>query len=36
VIFSIREVVTEIRRAGLDLDPGFIPWLGVVMKFYYE
>jgi hypothetical protein len=36
VIFSIREVVTEVRRAGLDLDPGFIPWLGVVIKFYYE
>ena len=36
VIFSMREVVTEVRRAGLDLDPGFIPWLGVVIKFYYE
>ncbi|MGE4560564.1 MAG: hypothetical protein AB7E77_10200 [Desulfobulbus sp.] len=36
VIFSIREVVTEVRRAGLDLDPGFVPWLGVVIKFHYE
>lgn len=36
VIFSMREMVTEVRRVGLDLDPGFIPWLGVVMKFHYE
>ena len=35
-IFSIRDVSTDIRRAGLDLDPGFIPWLGAVVKFYYE
>lgn len=36
VIFSLRDVSTEIRRAGLDLDPGFIPWLGVIIKYYYE
>ncbi|WLE98045.1 MAG: hypothetical protein QTN59_04235 [Candidatus Electrothrix communis] len=36
VMFSLRDVSIEVRRAGLDLDPGFIPWLGVVIKFYYE
>jgi hypothetical protein len=36
VKLSLDEVSTEIRRAGLDLDPGYIPWLGVVMKFGYE
>jgi hypothetical protein len=29
-------VSTDIRRAALDLDPGFLPWLGVVIKFTYE
>ena len=34
--FPMSEVSTEIRRAGLDLDPGWLPWLGVVMRFVYE
>jgi hypothetical protein len=34
--FSLDEVSTEIRRAGLDLDPGYVPWLGVVLKYVYE
>lgn len=25
----------DVRRAGLDLDPGFLPWLGVVVRFCY-
>lgn len=36
VHFSLRDVATELRRAALDLDPGFLPWLGVVMRFRYE
>jgi hypothetical protein len=24
-----------VRRAGLDLDPGWIPWLGTVMRYLY-
>lgn len=35
-IFSLRHVSTDIRRAALDIDPGFLPWLGVVIKFNYE
>ncbi len=26
----------RIRRAGLDLDPGWVPWLGRVVAFHYE
>jgi hypothetical protein len=35
VRFSLDDVSTDIRRAGLDLDPGWVPWLGVVMRFIY-
>ncbi len=33
--FSIDDVSVDIRRAGLDLDPGWLPWLGVVVRFTY-
>jgi hypothetical protein len=36
VRFSLDDVSTEIRRAGLDLDPGYVSWLGVVVRFVYE
>jgi hypothetical protein len=36
VRLSLDEVTTEIRRAGLDLDPGYLRWLGAVVKFVYE
>jgi hypothetical protein len=26
----------RLRRAALDLDPGFVPWLGCVVRFRYE
>jgi hypothetical protein len=29
------EVDTAVRRAGLDLDPGWVPWLGCVVRFVY-
>ncbi|MFZ5446329.1 MAG: hypothetical protein ACOZQL_40450 [Myxococcota bacterium] len=32
---SLDEVDTELRRAGLDLDPGWLPWLGAVVRFRY-
>ncbi len=34
--FSLRDVSVSIRKAGLDLDPGFVPWLGVVIRFVYQ
>jgi hypothetical protein len=35
VRLSLRDVSTSIRRAGLDLDPGYVDWLGVVVRFVY-
>jgi hypothetical protein len=36
VKLSLDDVTTDIRRAGLDLNPGYVPWLGVVVVFVYE
>ncbi len=36
VRLSLNDVSTALRRAGLDLDPGYVPWLGVVVRFVYE
>jgi hypothetical protein len=36
VHLSLDEMSTDLRKAGLDLDPGYIQWLGVVIKFFYE
>ncbi|HXU44260.1 MAG TPA: hypothetical protein VN783_01935, partial [Thermoanaerobaculia bacterium] len=36
VHLSLDEVSTDIRRARLDLDPDFVPWLGVVLRFSYD
>src|SRR5581483_1812799 len=33
--YSLDDVSTEIRFAGLDFDPGWISWLGVVVRFVY-
>jgi hypothetical protein len=35
VRLELDEVSTEVRRAGLDLDLGFVPWLGCVVRFVY-
>jgi hypothetical protein len=35
VHLRLDEVSLETRRAGLDLDPGWIPWLGVAVRFLY-
>ncbi len=33
--FALSEADSRIRRAGLDLDPGWLPWLGCVVRFRY-
>lgn len=33
---AAREADVRIRRAALDLDPGYLPWLGCVMRFVYD
>jgi len=35
VFFESGAVDLRIRRAGLDLDPGWVPWLGRVLRFHY-
>ena len=33
--FAIEDVSLDIRRAGLDRDPEWVPWLGIVLRFIY-
>jgi hypothetical protein len=33
---SLNDVRLDVRRAGLDLDPGWLRWLGAVVSFVYE
>jgi hypothetical protein len=32
---DLEAVDLRLRRAGLDLDPGWVPWLGRVLCFHY-
>ena len=34
--FPLAGVDTTIRRLGLDLDPGWLPWLGCVLRIHYD
>jgi hypothetical protein len=34
--FELADVDIRIRRAGLDIDPGWVPWLGRVVTFHYR
>jgi hypothetical protein len=36
VHLRLADVDLDLRRAGLDLDPGYVPWLGCVVRFVYE
>ena len=31
----LADVSVELRRAALDLDPGFLPWLGILLRYRY-
>ncbi|TRO58535.1 hypothetical protein [Streptomyces sp. IB201691-2A2] len=33
--FALSDAEPAIRRAGLDLDPGWVPWLGSVVRYVY-
>jgi hypothetical protein len=35
VFFRLTAADVRIRRAGLDLDPGWVPWFGRVVAFHY-
>jgi len=36
VVLRLDEVDVDVRVAALDLDPGWVPWLGTVVRFHYE
>lgn len=36
VHLSLDDVSVDLRRAALDIDPGWVPWLGSVVRFRYE
>jgi hypothetical protein len=36
VQLRLDDVDVDVRRAGLDLDPGWVPWLGSVVRFRYD
>ncbi|MGC5075656.1 hypothetical protein [Agrococcus sp. DT81.2] len=36
ICLSLADVDRDIRRAGLDVDPGWLAWLGRVVRFRYE
>lgn len=33
--FSLEDVSLDIRRVGLDRNPDWVPWLGIVLRFVY-
>lgn len=35
VHLRLDDVDVDVRRAGLDLDPGWVPWLGTVVRFVH-
>ena len=35
VYYRLDAVRLDVRRAGLDIDPGWLPWLGKVVRFHY-
>jgi hypothetical protein len=35
VRLPLATVDLTIRRAGLDIDPGWLPWLGAVVRYVY-
>ncbi|MEU9372832.1 hypothetical protein AB0D94_03510 [Streptomyces sp. NPDC048255] len=35
VRLAVADVDVAVRRAGLDLDPGWVPWLGAVVRYVY-
>jgi hypothetical protein len=36
VRYPLSTLSTQVRRAGLDLNPDWLPWLGVVVRLGYE
>jgi hypothetical protein len=35
ITFDLRKADVRLRRLALDVDPGWVPWLGCVVRFHY-
>ena len=35
VSFDLAQLDIRLRRVALDVDPGWVPWLGRIVKFVY-
>lgn len=36
ILFDIKQIDIRIRLAGLDINPGWVPWLALVVQFHYD
>ena len=36
ILLPLARADVRIRRAGLDIDPGYLPWLDTVLHFHYR
>ena len=36
ILFEAKQMDIRIRRAGLDIDPGWVAWIARVVKFHYD
>lgn len=36
VYFSVDDIDIRVRRVGLDIDPGWLPWLGKVVSYQHS
>ena len=36
ITFPLNQIDIRLRRAGLDLNPGWLPWFGRVVQFHYQ
>jgi hypothetical protein len=36
ILFDIDQLDIRIRKAGLDINPGWVSWLGLVVQFHYQ
>jgi hypothetical protein len=34
--FYVNDVDMRVRRLGLDIDPGWLPWFGQVVTYHYQ
>ncbi len=36
ILFDTSQLDIRIRKAGLDINPGWVSWLGMVVQFHYQ